>query len=92
MKRWAFATLVMIVELVVLIMVLADIIPLGPMPIASDAHYAKFFGPEEAADTSISVVRWLIYLVTVVVLFSTTATIIMELARWALNRRWREHS
>ncbi|MBI2908685.1 MAG: hypothetical protein HYX92_13670 [Chloroflexi bacterium] len=92
MKKWAFATLVMIVELVVMVLIFLDVVPLKPMHITEEAEYAKFFTEKEAADVSVAVVRWLVYAVMVMTVLSTAVTILMELTRWALNRRWREHA
>ncbi|MFH1485987.1 MAG: hypothetical protein ABIH46_07950 [Chloroflexota bacterium] len=92
MKKWAFAALVVLIELTIVIMVLANIVPSDPtMPMTSGARYAEFFGDEQAADASVTLIRWLVYLVTIVVLLSAALTMLLQLMRWGLNRRWRTH-
>ena len=92
MKKWAFATLVVIAELVVMVLIFLDVVPLKAMHITEEAEYAKFFTAKEAGDISVAIVRWAIYAIMLMTVLSTGVTILMELARWALNRRWHEHA
>jgi formate dehydrogenase gamma subunit len=72
---------IVLVEAVVLVLVLLDIIPLGPFEIYPTAAYFSYVGESDLTHIAVTITRWFFFLLTAGVLIPVTLIIIMEIAR-----------
>lgn len=84
---WGVASIVAILELLLMILVFVNVVPLEPASFRTDASYSNYITEAHSTFIGTVVTEWFFFLLTVAVLIPTNLIVIAELTRWALNRR-----